>query len=108
MEEKQVDLLGLKLQKIYLGENFKLSLDNKLLLYKFIFKPIWTYTDFNNGVLHETPTSIFHNDFSPKSSELLRIVRQIVNKLDKYIISQSVQSHILHPVNCIYCILNQV
>lgn len=37
--------LGIKLQKMYwlMGKYSKLSLDNKLLLYKTIIKPIWTY-----------------------------------------------------------------
>lgn len=37
--------LGLKLQKMYwlIGKNSTLTLDNKLLLYKSIIKPIWTY-----------------------------------------------------------------
>lgn len=37
--------LGLKLNKMYglIGHNSPLSMDNKLLLYKAILKPIWTY-----------------------------------------------------------------
>jgi hypothetical protein len=37
--------LGLKLTKLYwlIGRNSKLTLDNKLLVYKIILKPIWTY-----------------------------------------------------------------
>lgn len=37
--------LGLKLQKMYwlMGKNSSLSLENKILLYKSIIKPIWTY-----------------------------------------------------------------
>lgn len=37
--------LGLKLTSLYwlMGRNSKLSVDNKLLIYKSIFKPIWTY-----------------------------------------------------------------
>jgi hypothetical protein len=37
--------LGLSLTKMYwlLGRKFKLSINNKLLIYKVILKPIWTY-----------------------------------------------------------------
>lgn len=37
--------LGLRFQKMYwlMGRNSKLTLENKLLLYKMIIKPIWTY-----------------------------------------------------------------
>lgn len=42
MKRKQ---LGLKLQKMYwlLGHKSKLTLENKILLYKSILKPVWTY-----------------------------------------------------------------
>jgi hypothetical protein len=41
-ERKQ---LGIKLRSLYwmIGRNSKLSLNNKLLLYKAILKPVWTY-----------------------------------------------------------------
>jgi hypothetical protein len=37
--------LGIKLRSLYwmIGRNSKLSLNNKLLLYKAILKPVWTY-----------------------------------------------------------------
>lgn len=37
--------LGLKFQKMHwlMGKNSKLSIENKLLIYKSIIKPIWTY-----------------------------------------------------------------
>jgi len=37
--------LGLRYQQMYwlLGRNFSLTICNKLLLYKLILKPIWTY-----------------------------------------------------------------
>jgi hypothetical protein len=42
MKRKQ---LGIKFRSLYwmIGRNSKLSLNNKLLLYKAILKPVWTY-----------------------------------------------------------------
>jgi hypothetical protein len=44
MKLKQMDL---KIKDMYwlIGRNSKLSLENKILLYKTIIKPIWTFGD---------------------------------------------------------------
>lgn len=86
--------LGIKFRKMYwlIGKNSKLSLENKILLYKSILRPIWTYgiqlwgsaaksnleilQRFQNKVLRIildapwfVPNSVIHNDLNISSIE---------------------------------------
>ena len=60
--------LGLQLHRMYciIGRKSKLSLENKLLIYKTILKPIWTYP---SGVQQVIATSKYCKDFKIKSSD---------------------------------------
>jgi hypothetical protein len=106
--------LGLKFRQMYwlLGRNSRLALDNKLLLYKAILKPVWTYgiqlwrtasnsdieilQRFQNTVLRflvnepwYVPNGLIHSDLK------LPTVREVVTKLSAHYCGR-LQTHPIH------------
>lgn len=97
--------LNLKLSKLYwlLGRNSKLSLDNKVLVYKTILKPVWTYgielwgsasisnieilQRFQSKVLRTISESPWYvcNDDIHRSLEVPTVRTEIVRFSDKYL-----------------------
>ena len=97
--------LGHRLQKMYwlLGHRSKLSLENKLLLYKSVLKPIWTYgiqlwgsaANFNIEILERFQSKVLRtvvnapwfvtNEIIRKDLQILTVKAEIANFGGKYI-----------------------
>ncbi|PNF23732.1 hypothetical protein B7P43_G18404 [Cryptotermes secundus] len=70
-KKKQINIKTMELQWL-LGRNSRLSIDNKLLIYKTIIKPIWTYGLELWGCSTKSNVAIIQRSQS-------KILRQIVN-----------------------------